>query len=119
MRERELFLASDAALRSVVDRLTPADLARPVPAEWSSGHRATALTLRDVVARHAYDEAWVPDLLAGKTPEQVGETWSGDLIGDDVIASYDAIHDAASATATTRSRRACCTSSRTARSRRG
>jgi hypothetical protein len=101
MKERELFLASDDALRSVIDRLTPADLGRAVPAEWSSGHRAAALTMRDIVGRHAYDEAWVPDLLAGRTTEQVGDRWSGDLLGDDPIGSYDAIHDAATTAVST------------------
>jgi hypothetical protein len=86
MDARELFLLSDAALRSVIDRLSPADLDRPVPAEWSSGHRAAASTLRDIVARHAYDEAWIPDLLAGRRVDEVGDRWSGDLLGSDPIA---------------------------------
>jgi hypothetical protein len=97
MDARELFLLSDAALRSVIDRLSPADLDRPVPAEWSSGHRAAASTLRDIVARHAYDEAWIPDVLAGRTVDEVGDRWSGDLLGSDPIAAYDALNDAATA----------------------
>jgi len=100
MDARELFLQSDAALRSVIDRLTPADLDRPVPAEWSSGHRSASATMRDIVARHAYDEAWVPDLLAGRTVDQVGDRWSGDLLGSDPIAAYDALNDAATAAMT-------------------
>lgn len=100
MDARQLFLASDAALRSVIDRLSPSDLDQTAPAEWSSGHRAAALTIRDIVGRHAYDEAWVPDLVAGRTIAQVGDRWSGDLLGDDPIASYDAINDAATAAIT-------------------
>jgi len=100
MDARELFLQSDAALRSVIDRLTLADLDRPVPAEWSSGHRSASATMRDIVARHAYDEAWVPDLLAGRTVDEVGDRWSGDLLGSDPIAAYDALNDAATAAMT-------------------
>jgi hypothetical protein len=85
METRDLFLASDASFRSVVDRLTPADLKRSVPAEWS---RAKISTLRDVLALHARDEAWVPDLLAGKTIEEVGDRWDGELLGDDPVGSY-------------------------------
>lgn len=85
METRDLFLASDAALRTVVEQLTPADLDRAAPAGWS---RAKASTLRDILALHARDEAWVPDVLAGKTIEEVGTTWDGDLLGDDPIASY-------------------------------
>ncbi|MDP9028331.1 MAG: hypothetical protein M3N46_12430 [Actinomycetota bacterium] len=99
MRERDLYLASDAALRSVIDRMTLTDFGRTVPPEWSSGHRSAAVTLRDIVARHAYDEAWVPDLIDGRTIEEVGDRWSGDLLGDDPIAAYDALNDAATAAA--------------------
>ncbi|MEO6115020.1 MAG: hypothetical protein ABIP33_01440 [Pseudolysinimonas sp.] len=100
MDARELFLLSDAAFRSVVDRLTPDDLEHPVPPEWSGGHRAAAKTMRDIIGRHAYDEAWVPDLLAGRTIDEVGDRWSGDLLGDDPIAAYDALNDAATAAMT-------------------
>ncbi|HEY4225027.1 MAG TPA: hypothetical protein VGM70_04380 [Pseudolysinimonas sp.] len=85
METRDLFLASDAALRSVIDHLTPADLERAAPAAWS---RSKAPTLRDILALHARDEAWVPDVIAGKTIEEVGTRWDGDLLGDDPITAY-------------------------------
>ena len=97
MDARELFLLSDAALRSVVDSLTPSDLELAAPAEWSTGHRSASLTLGDIVLRHAYDEAWIPDLLAGRTIEEVGDQWKPVLTSDDPIGTYDAIHDAATA----------------------
>jgi hypothetical protein len=96
MKQLDLFLASDAALRSVIDRLTPADLARPAPADWS---RVPDPTLRDIVAGHARDEAWIPDVLAGRTMDEVGDHWNGDLLGNDPVASYDALNDAATAAA--------------------
>ena len=85
METRDLFLASDGAMREVVSRLTPADLDHPVPADWS---RAPVSTLRDILALHAMDEAWVPDVLAGRTIEEVGDRWKGDLLGDDPIGNY-------------------------------
>jgi uncharacterized protein (TIGR03086 family) len=96
MRERELFLQSDAALRDVFDRIDPDLLSVPAPADWS---RKPSPTLRDVVAYHAYDEAWVPDVLAGRTAEEVGTAWDGDLLGDDPFAAYDSINDAATVAA--------------------
>jgi hypothetical protein len=96
MKQLDLFLASDVALRTVIDRLTPADLAREAPAEWSS---KPDQTLRDIVAAHARDEAWIPDILAGRTMAEVGDRWEGDLLGDDPIGSYDALNDAATAAA--------------------
>jgi hypothetical protein len=97
MDARELFLLSDAALRSVVDTLTPADLEREAPAEWSAGHRSASPLLRDIVLRHAYDEAWIPDLLAGRTIDEVGDRWKAVLESDDPIGTYDALHDEATA----------------------
>ena len=54
-------------------------------------------TLRDILASHSYDEAWVPDVLAGLTIEEVGDRHAGDLLGEDPIASYDRVNDTATA----------------------
>ena len=89
---RDLFLASDAALRSVIDRIPPEALDGPTPAEWS---RKPDATLRDIVAAHAYDEAWVPDVVAGRPFDE--DAHRGDLLGDDPIAAYDRLNDAATA----------------------
>jgi hypothetical protein len=92
MNQQDLFLMSDAALRDVVDMIDHDQLSLAAPAEWS---RKPNPTLRDILAYHAYDEAWVPDVLAGRTAEEVGTRYDGDLLGDDPIASYDDINDAA------------------------
>ena len=92
MRQRDLFLMSDAALRDVIDRIRPEQLELPVPAEWSQTPEPTLL---DVVAAHAYDEAWVPDVLAGRTIDEVGDKYGGDLLGGDPLESYDRLNDAA------------------------
>jgi hypothetical protein len=92
MKQRDLFLMSDAALRDVIDMLDLDQLSISVPAEWS---RRPNPTLLDILAAHAYDEAWVPDVLAGRTAEQVGDRWSGDLLGDDPIGNYDELNDRA------------------------
>lgn len=94
MKQKELFLQSDAALRSVIDRITPEQLSRPAPTEWS---RTPDPTLLDILAAHARDEAWVPDVLLGRTIEDAGGTYDGDLLGDDPIARYDRINDLATA----------------------
>ena len=95
MNADDLFLASDAALRDVIDRLTPEHLAQRAPQEWTG--QTTDPTIRDIVAAHAYDEAWVPDVLAGRGVAD-GDPWKGrDLLGDDPIAAYDAFNDLATA----------------------
>jgi hypothetical protein len=45
-----------------------------------------------LLANHAKDEAWVPDVIAGKTMEQVGDTWKGDLLGSDPIGNYNKLN---------------------------
>jgi len=94
MSPAELFLASDAALRDVFDRLSPADLDRSGPAAMSE---AADPTVRDLLAAHAYDEAWVPDVLAGRSIADGDEFRDRDLLGDDPIASYGELNDAATA----------------------
>jgi hypothetical protein len=96
MRERELFLLADAALRDVIDRIRPEQLELPAPEDWV---QTPDPTLLDVVAAHAYDEAWVPDVLAGRTVEEVDDKYGGDLLGGDPLAAYDALNDAATAAA--------------------
>jgi uncharacterized protein (TIGR03086 family) len=96
MKQRDLFLLADAALRDVIDRIRPEQLELPAPAEWS---QTPDPTLLDIVAAHAYDEAWVPDVLAGRTIEEVGDKYGGDLLGGDELESYDRLNDAATVAA--------------------
>lgn len=92
METIQLFLASDAALRSVIDRITPDDFDRRVPAAWS---RASDPTIRDILRAHAYDEAWIPGVLAGASIADGDDLRDRDLLGDDPIAAYDALNDTA------------------------
>lgn len=94
MKQKELFLQSDAALRSVIDRIQPEQRALLAPAGWS---RVENPTLHDILAYHAFDEAWVPDVLAGRTIDEVGDRYAGDLLGDDPIAGYDRLNELATA----------------------
>ena len=48
MNQQELFLLADATLRSVIDQLTPEQLALPAPTAWS---RTENPTLRDIGSR--------------------------------------------------------------------
>jgi uncharacterized protein (TIGR03086 family) len=53
-----------------------------------------------VIAYHAYDDAWVPDMLAGQTMDEAGkDKFDGDLLGDDPVGRFSAIVDAACAAA--------------------
>jgi uncharacterized protein (TIGR03086 family) len=68
----------------------------PVPIEMTP--RQPGSTLRQVVNYHAYDDAWVPDTLAGKTIAEVGDAHGdpqGDLLGDEPQVAFAAIVAAA------------------------
>ncbi|QYN35944.1 hypothetical protein K1T35_00825 [Pseudonocardia sp. DSM 110487] len=56
--------------------------------------------LREVLAHAAYDEAWIPDMLAGRTMDEVGrDTYDGDLLGDDPHGNIARIAERARAAA--------------------
>lgn len=99
MDQREIFLLSDAALRAVIDGIRPDELGLAAPQEWT---RRPDPTLAEIVKGHTYDEAWVPDLLAGKTIDEVGDTYKPLLKREeaDVIADYDRVNDLATAAVT-------------------
>ncbi len=50
MTAKDLFLLADAALRDVIDSITPQQLTLPVPASWSS---TPVADLRGILALHA------------------------------------------------------------------
>lgn len=52
-------------------------------------------TLNDVVRHIAYDEAWVPHLLAGRTMDEVGRDTFDDPLGTDAKGTYARIAAAA------------------------
>ncbi|GAA4661284.1 hypothetical protein [Arthrobacter cryoconiti] len=97
MEITQLFLASDAALRIVINRLAPVDLDKEGPEQWA---RTANPTIRDVLKAQAYDEAWIPGVLAGASSSDGDEFRDRDLLGDDPIAAYNALNDTATAAVT-------------------
>lgn len=95
MNSAELFVLSEKALTEVVDQIGDDQWGLSVPPEIT----AKGGTVREVINYHAYDDAWVPDTLAGKTMEEVGTKYDGDLLGSDPKARWHAIVDKAVAAA--------------------
>jgi uncharacterized protein (TIGR03086 family) len=83
---RDVFVAADEALVRVVEGLTVEQWGMETPAglRFREHHR----TLGDLVRHFAYDDSWVPDTLAGRTAEEVGDKYDGDLLGDDRVRSF-------------------------------
>lgn len=100
MDEPEAFVLADRTLNGVIDKITDHQWDQQVPDDFLTRAGSDRPTLREVVNYHAYDDAWVPAMLAGQTMAEVGEDkFQGDLLGDDPKASFAALVDTACAAA--------------------
>ncbi len=99
MREQDVFILADQTLQNVVNQIRDDQWDMEMPPSFARrGHGS--VTLREIVNYHAYDDAWVPDMLAGKTMEEAGKTkFNGDLLGADPKASFARIVETACAAA--------------------
>ena len=93
MNEKDVFILADQALKSVVDQIRDDQWGSKVPDEMSP--RQPGMTLRRIINYHAYDDAWVPEVLAGKTIAEVGTKWDGDLLGDHPKLNFASIVETA------------------------
>jgi uncharacterized protein (TIGR03086 family) len=100
MNEAEVFVLADRTLNNVVAKVADEQWDIPVPPDFARSSRDHVPTLREIINYHAYDEAWVPDMLAGRTMDEVGrDKFNGDLLGADPKASYAALAEKACAAA--------------------
>lgn len=101
MNEPEVFVLADRTLQGVVAQIRDEQWDMVMPPDFAtSAAPDRPLTLREVINYHAYDDAWVPDMLAGRTMDEVGaNAFKGDLLGDDPKGNFAAIADKACAAA--------------------
>ncbi len=100
MAEPDTFQLADRALTRVVARISPGQWDVVLPPTFATGSRPEPTSLRTLVNYHAYDDAWVPDMLAGRTMEEAGrDKFDGDLLRQDPVANFEAIVDRACAAA--------------------
>ena len=92
MIEQDVFVLADRALSDVVGQIRDDQWQLVVPAEIT---RKPDVTLRRVVDYHARDDAWVPDVLAGRTMEEVGDAHDGDLLGERPRENFAALVEVA------------------------
>jgi hypothetical protein len=85
MTIQELFIRSNEELRKVIDRIHEDQWMIEMPA----GLTSKPATLGESVRNHTYDDAWVSDVLAGKTAEEVGEKYEYLLSSEDILMKYD------------------------------
>ena len=98
--EPQAFVLADRALEAVVAQIRDDQWSMRLPASFQTRGQDQPPTLRELINYHAYDDAWVPDVLAGRTMDEVGvDKHKGDLLGDDPQAAFSAIVDKAVAAA--------------------
>ncbi len=92
MSETDVFVLADHALDHVVSRIADDQWEMAMPASFARRGESEVPSLRTIIGSHAYDDAWVPDMLAGHTMDEAGkDKFSGDLLGDDPKAAFSAI----------------------------
>jgi uncharacterized protein (TIGR03086 family) len=80
----------------VVAKIAPDQWEVILPANFTTRVRPEPPSLRTLVNYHAYDDAWVPDMLAGLTMDEAGsDKFDGDLLGEDPVTSFEALVDRA------------------------
>ncbi|HEY7857401.1 MAG TPA: hypothetical protein VIC82_02775 [Candidatus Nanopelagicales bacterium] len=100
MNPTQTFIRADRRLEEVIASIRDEQWDMTMPADFVMRGAQAPPTLREVVAYHAYDDDWVPDMLAGRTMAQVGEqTYPKDGLGADPKAAFTAIVDKACAAA--------------------
>ena len=86
MAEPAVFQLADRALARVVARIEPEQWDMILPTSFATRSRPEPPSLRALVNYHAYDDAWVPDMLAGLTMDEAGaDKFDGDLLGADPV----------------------------------
>ncbi len=63
--------------------------------QWDLPTPCTDWNVRDLVNHLVSEDLWVPELMAGKTIDDVGDRFTGDVIGDDPVAAQHASSGAA------------------------
>ena len=82
----EIFISANTVLLNIVRKIKDGQWAMPVPAEMSWQPNQS---LRDIVNYHTYDDAWVEDVLAGKTIAEVGEAYDYLRVSADSLVQYE------------------------------
>jgi uncharacterized protein (TIGR03086 family) len=99
MNEIDVFVLSENELVGVVEKIKDTQWDMDMPESFRRRDKVP-ITLRTIINYHAYDDAWVPDILSGKTMDEAGKTkFDGDLLGDDPKGVFRIIADKAIAAA--------------------
>lgn len=98
--EAELFVQAEQVLVEVVGRIGAEHGGIILPSLFDLPGFDVPVSIRQTVQRYAQQEAWVPDILAGRTMDERGrDKFDGELLGDDQLGSVARLSAAACAAA--------------------
>ncbi len=98
--EAQVFLLADEAAVRVFTSIRDEQWDAMLPPVFDMPGADQPVRLREAINHYAYDNAWVPDMLAGWTMDEAGrDRFDGDLLGDDPDGAIRRISAAAAAAA--------------------
>jgi hypothetical protein len=96
VREPDVFILAIESLNKVVAQIKDEQWEMTLPESFKSHRDTEPVKLHRLINYHAYDIAWVPDTLSGKTMDEVGrDKFDGDLLANDPKSSFGDIVDKA------------------------
>ena len=96
IHEAVVFLLADRTAVSVFGKIREPQWDVVLPPVFDMPGADQPTQLRAAINHYAYDNAWVPDMLAGRTMDEVGpDSYDGDLLGANAAASLVDISAAA------------------------
>jgi hypothetical protein len=94
--EAEIFVLADQAAVHVYGRIRQDQWDTKLPPLFDMPGADRPVPLRQAINHFAYDDSWVPEMLAGRTMDDVGRgRFDGDLLGADARGSLERIAAAA------------------------
>ena len=89
MGSQDVCIEAIEAMTHVVDQVRDDQWDMEMPSDFPMADTNVKKTLREVINGFAYDIAWIPDMIAGKTMDEAGRNkFEGDLLGDDPKANF-------------------------------
>ena len=58
------------------------------PDQWTNDTPCSVWDVRALLNHLVYEDRWAPDMLAGRTVQEVGDRYDGDLLGDDPMSAW-------------------------------
>ena len=84
--------------RRAIEHLTE-EIHAVEPSQWEHRTPCTEWDVRTLVNHLVVEQLWVPELLAGRTVDEIGDRFDGDQLGRDPVSSWDAAAELAASAA--------------------